>query len=177
MARFLFNLIAFQIGWFACVWAGARGLPWVGTGIALAIVALHLYGLPRPRAELVLILLVGVLGLLLDSAPVAFGLIDYASGTFYQGLAPNWIVAMWLLFATLLNVSLYWLRGRLVLGALLGALGAPLAYYAGARLGGADFAEPVWQGLALLALNWALAMPLMLVMARRFDGTVVGTGR
>lgn len=172
----LLNLLAFQIGWFACVLAAAPGLPWLGTGTALLIVAWHTLRLPAPAAELRLVAGVGVLGLLLDSLPVLTGLIDYASGTLIAGLPPHWIVAMWLLFATLPNISLRWLAGRPALAALLGALGGPLAYYGGVALGAARFSEPIWQPLALLAINWAIAMPLIMALATRHDGTAE-TGR
>jgi hypothetical protein len=167
----LLNLLAFQIGWFACVLAAARDLPWLGTGIALLIVAWHILRLPAPAAEFRLVLLIGLLGLLLDSLPVLLGLIDYASGTLVAGLPPHWIVAMWLLFATLPNISLRWLAERPALAALLGALGGPLAYYAGVALGAAQFNAPLWQPLTLLAINWAIAMPLIMMLAARHDGT------
>jgi hypothetical protein len=172
----LLNLLAFQIGWFACVLTAARDLPWLGTGIALLIVAWHVRRLPDPPAELRLVFLIGLLGLLLDSLPVLLGLIDYASGMLIAGLPPHWIVAMWLLFATLPNISLRWLAGRPALAALLGALGGPLAYYAGVALGAAQFSAPLWQPLTLLAVNWAIAMPLIMMLAVRHDGTAE-TGR
>lgn len=172
----LLNLLAFQIGWFACVLAAARDLPWLGTAIALLIVAWHVRRLPEPVIEFRLVLLIGLLGLLLDSLPVLLGLIDYASGTLIAGLPPHWIVAMWLLFATLPNISLRWLAGRPALAALLGALGGPLAYYAGVALGAAQFSAPPWQPLALLAINWAIAMPLIMMLAAHHDGTAE-TGR
>ena len=45
------------------------------------------------------------------------------------------MVALWAAFATTLNVSLRALRQRYLLSAVLAAVGAPLAYYAGARAG------------------------------------------
>lgn len=83
---------------------------------------------------------------------------------------------MWLLFATLPNISLRWLAGRPALAALLGALGGPSAYYGGVALGAARFSEPIWQPLVLLAINWAIAMPLIMALATRHDGTAE-TGR
>jgi len=163
------NFIFFQIGWFACVLGGANGMPWLGvvmTGLALAF---HLWQAAQPRLELILALLAGGLGGLLDSLPVALGWLTYTSGMFLTGAAPSWIIAMWMLFATTLNVSLRWLKGRYVLAALLGAAAGPLAYYAGAKLGGVTLLEPA-AALSLLALIWAVAMPTLLALASRFDG-------
>jgi hypothetical protein len=57
-------------------------------------------------------------------------------------LAPVWIIAMWAGFATLLHVALRWLLPHRWLAALLGAVGGPLAYYAGMRLGAVNFPDP-----------------------------------
>jgi hypothetical protein len=46
----LANFILFPIGWFACVLCvlgAAHDRPWLGTGIALAIVGLHVGRAPR----------------------------------------------------------------------------------------------------------------------------------
>ena len=111
----LANFLVFQIGWFACVLGGANGLPWVGTGIALAIVAWHLTRAVRPKQELLLVLSAAAIGALFDSLLVALGWLAYPSGTLIAGTAPHWIVALWMLFAITLNLSLAWLKRRLLI--------------------------------------------------------------
>jgi hypothetical protein len=76
---------------------------------------------------------------------------------------------MWVLFASTLNVSLRWLRGRWIVAALLGATAGPLAYYAGAKLGGVVIAEPL-PGFIALAAGWASFMPLLIKLSSRLDG-------
>ena len=164
------NIFSFYLGWFACVLAAARDLPWVGTAVALLLITLHLWRRAWPAPELRLILLSGVVGLALDSLPVALGLVDYPSGTVVVNFAPYWIVALWMLFATTLNSSLRWLQGRPLLAALLGAVAGPLAYYSGAQLGGMALLEPL-PALLVLALGWSLALPLLLSWITRGDGT------
>jgi hypothetical protein len=56
-----------------------------------------------------------------------------------------------------------------VIAALLGAAGAPLAYYAGARLGALDLVSPA-PALVAIALGWAVATPALMLAARRLDG-------
>ena len=167
----LVNFVAFQLGWFACVLGAAHGMPWAGTGVALAIVVWHLVRARRPGAELALVLFAAGIGALWDSGLAALGWIRYPSGVLIEGAAPHWIVALWMLFATTLNVSLGWLKRNLALGAAFGALGGPLAYLGGAKLGALTF---VAQGpaLAALALGWAVLTPLLLIVARRYDGFV-----
>ncbi|MGB7931118.1 MAG: DUF2878 domain-containing protein, partial [Gammaproteobacteria bacterium] len=81
----------------------------------------------------------------------------------------HWIVAMWVLFASTLNVSLRWLRGRWMLATLLGAVAGPLAYYAGAKLGGVVITEPL-PAFTALAAGWAAFVPLLIRLSTRFDG-------
>ena len=165
----LINAAAFQLGWFACVLGGANQLPWLGTLVAVLIVSWHLSKAQRPGLEFALLAGVGTLGALWDSLLVAAGWLVYPSGTLMANSAPHWIVAMWVLFASTLNVSLRWLRGRWMLSTALGAIAAPLAYYAGAGLGGVVIPEPL-AAFAALAMGWALFMPLLIRLSTRLDG-------
>ncbi len=165
----LANFILFQVGWFACVLGGANDRPWLGTGIAVAIVAWHVARAGRPRDEMILALISAGIGALADSVLVASGWVRYASGTVVPGAAPVWLVAMWMLFATTLNVSLRWLRRYPFAAVALGAAGGPLAYWGGARLGAMEFVAPV-AATAALGLGWAVLTPLLIRLSRRFDG-------
>ena len=166
----LVNFIIFQIGWFACVLGGANHWPWLGTAVAGALIAVHLWRVAQPRPELTLLLIAGAMGLVFDSLLVTLGLVQFPSGTLIEGMAPHWIIAMWMMFATTLNITFRWLKGRLVLAAVLGAVAGPLAYYAGAELGGVSFSQ-LQTSLLALALVWGIAMPLLMVLSDRFDGT------
>jgi hypothetical protein len=172
----LANFAAFQAGWFASVLGGAHGAPWFGLAVTALVVAWHLGTAARPGIEARLLVLAAVLGASWDSALVALGWIDFASGTLFAGMAPGWIVALWVLFATTLNVSLNWLKGRYWLAAGLGAVAGPLAYYGGAKLGAVGFPEPVL-ALGALSVGWALFMPLLMRLATRFDGIAAEPAR
>jgi len=165
----LANFAAFQLGWFACVLGAAHGMPWVGIGVTALIVAWHLATSAQPGVEARLIVIVAMLGAIWDSVLVALGWIDYASGNTIAGAAPGWIVAMWVLFATTLNVSLHWLKGRDGLAVTFGAVGGPLAFYGGAKLGAVSFPQPL-VALGALAIGWAVFTPLLTRLATRFDG-------
>ena len=172
MKSILINAAIFQLGWLCCVLAGANQLPWLGTATAILIVAWHVLGANDGQKELSLVLIVVGIGAVWDSLLVYAGLLQYPSGTLISGTAPHWIIAMWALFATTLNVSLRWLKNRPLLGALLGAISGPAAYFAGYKLGGVQFPD---MNAALLALagGWAVLMPLVMALSNRFDGKVV----
>lgn len=165
----LANILVFQAGWFATVLGAANGLPWIGPAAALAAVALHLRFAARPGVELRLVLTALGLGLVADSLLLATGWIAYPNGQWLPGAAPYWIGSLWVLFACTLNVSMRWLRGRYVLAAAFGAVGGPLSYLAGSRLGAMTFAEPV-PALTALAIGWAVMMPVLVWLASRLDG-------
>lgn len=162
------NFVAFQIGWFACVLGAAHQAPLVGTGIAVTIVGLHLARATDTVAELKLVLAALAIGIAFDPALVLAGQMAFASGTFFGGTVAPWMLALWMLFAITLNLSLRWLKSRPLLAAVFGGVGGPLAYLAGEKLG----ALQIGSGAALAAIGagWALAMWLLVTLARRFDG-------
>jgi hypothetical protein len=167
--RIISNFMLFQIGWFACVWSAAAHRPWIGVLVTTGVVVIHLLRAPLPQAELKLIMLALVLGLVFDSVLVRQGWIQYSSGIVAPNVAPYWIVALWGLFATLLNVSLRWMRGRWIVAALFGAIGGPAAYYGGLRLGALEFGN--WRAaLVALAIGWAVLTPLLLALSAHFEG-------
>lgn len=167
--KIFLNFIAFQVAWFACVLGGANDRALVGTMVVGAVIGLHLALAQRPLPEALLIAVAAVIGLIWDSWLVALGLMSYPTGNIPPGLAPYWIVAMWALFATSLNLSMAWLKDRPWLAAFFGAVGGPLAYLAGERLGGLQMPDPVL-ALGAQALGWAVLLPMLTGLATRMNG-------
>ncbi|MEY6433397.1 DUF2878 domain-containing protein [Thioalkalicoccus limnaeus] len=163
------NMIAFQIGWFASVIGGAQHWPWLGVCVVALVAAVHLGRAVRPGIEALLLLTATMIGTLWEGLLVGFGLIRYPSGLFADWLPPIWIVALWVVFASTLNVSLRWLRGRWRLAMVMGAIGGPMAFAAGERLGAATFPDPVLS-LTVIGAGWALMTPLLVWLAERLDG-------
>ena len=165
----LINISAFKIGWLSSVVGGAQQMPWLGPAVVFAAVAIHLLRAQRPSSELILIISCGLIGAFFDSLLVAAGWVTFPSGMFSETLAPYWIITMWMLFATTLNLSMRWMRGRTWLAVLFGFFGGPLAYYAGHRIGGIVFVDQV-AALAMLAIGWATLMPLLVRLGESLDG-------
>jgi Protein of unknown function (DUF2878) len=163
------NALLFQLGWLACVLGAAHGRPWIGPLAAVPIIAWHLARAGRPRPELALIAGAILLGTLFETLLVQSGWVRFSAGALIEGTAPCWMVALWAIFATTLNVSLRALRAHPGFAAILGAIGGPFAYFSGARLGALSFAA-AGPALGAIALGWAVLTPLMLLAARRFDG-------
>jgi hypothetical protein len=166
MIRKIFNYIGMQLGWLACAVGAARGFPWVGPLVVLVYLVLHLIWSPSRKREFYFILIVGFLGMWVDSFKKASGLLTYASDISLAWLAPPWITAMWLLFATSLNATLSWLQGRPLIAALLGTIFGPLSYVTGQRLGAVKFVGDFWLTVGILAIIWGIAVPSMAWFAR-----------
>ena len=163
------NFVAFQAGWFACVLGAARGWPLVGPLVALAILAPMAWTAASPRGFVLLLAVGAAVGFCWDSTLSALGLMQFTGGRLAP-LAPLWIVALWMLFASTCNRSLRWLQASLPLAVLLAVVAAPLSYLAGARLGALQLPRPA-AGLVAQAIGWAVILPVLLRVARRLDAT------
>ncbi len=165
--RWLLNLVVFQTAWVATVLGAARGLAWIGPAAVAAAVALHLWLTPTRAAEARLIALALILGLAVEHSLLWAGLIRYQDSPVW---VPLWMLALWPLFATTLNVSLAWFKTRLLAAGLFAAVAGPLAYWGGASLGAIGLPQPS-TGLLTLAAIWAVAFPGLLVTARNLEYT------
>ncbi|AFJ89723.1 MULTISPECIES: DUF2878 domain-containing protein [Burkholderia] len=169
-----------QIGWLVCVMSAAAQRPWWGCAYALIATAGHLTFAQRPSSEARLVVTIAASGWVWDSAVVHAGLLEYPNGVVLNGSAPYWLAALWALFAIQLNTVLRWLRQRPLIAALVGAIGGPASYRAGAALGAVHVNEPT-TALVVIAAGWALILPAAIAIAARWDGVTapvrIGNGR
>ncbi|MEO5924946.1 MAG: DUF2878 domain-containing protein [Bryobacteraceae bacterium] len=158
------NFVAFQIGWFAAVLGAGTGRPWLGVVVVPLVLLLAMRMSADSRGELRLALSAAALGFVVDTLLIVSGVfLPIAYATPYP-LSPLWMVMLWVNQATTLNFCMSWLRGRYAIGALFGAIGGPLAYLAGAKLGAA--AIPSSGELIVLAIVWMVAFPALLALNR-----------
>lgn len=169
MARKIFNIVAFEAGWFACAFSTAKGFPIFGVAVIALLAALHLALAPSRSSEAKLLALVGGIGVLADAALIAIGAFRLDPNLVPPLMIPLWSFAFHLNFATTLRTSLSWLTRRPLLSAILGGLGGPLAFEAGRRLHAIEFSDSAWTSLALLALAWAFLTPVYFALSIRLN--------
>ncbi|PWB31392.1 DUF2878 domain-containing protein [Pseudomonas sp. SDI] len=157
--RLLLNAGLFQLGWFACVLGAQRPLLLL---LALVCLGVHLAWLAEPR-EWRLLLGVSLIGWLLDSALLQLGLFDFHRP---GPLLPAWLALLWPLFASTLRHSLAWSARPWWRASLFGALGGPLSYWAGSQLAGVGLPLGTSTSMLVLALLWALLLPLLQRLSR-----------
>jgi hypothetical protein len=160
----LLNFGLFQVVWFVTVLGAARGDAWIGPMAVLLFAAVHLAMVHDRGRELAYLVAVGLTGTVLDSVLMALGVTGYAAtpASWPTFLVPPWIVGCWVAFAMLPRFSLSWAARWPLVAAVLGAVGGPLSFYAGLRLGAARFHPVPLVTWIVLGLEYAFLLPLML---------------
>ena len=161
------NFLLFQGGWFICVLGAAGGHPLLAALAGLVPVLVHLALVRQPGREARLLLAALALGLVIDSLHLHTGILRFPAGGPFPALPPPWLLVLWLQFSTALHFSLAWLSGRPLVALAFGAIGGPLAYWAGVRLGAAGFGPDLGRSLVQIGIGWALAMVVLLAASTR----------
>lgn len=159
------NVVAFQIGWFTCVWGAGSGRSWLGPVVVLGFLSAHLWLTSHRRHLLGVVLTVGLIGIFLDSTLGYLGILVFRDSPLSTWFCPPWLIALWFIFATTLTNALSWLSGRDGWAAVLGGSVGPVSYYAGSRLGALELGSNLWVNLGVLAAVWAVLLPVLMRVA------------
>ncbi|QKK02141.1 MAG: DUF2878 domain-containing protein [Pseudomonadota bacterium] len=167
---FWMNQGFFQAAWPACVIGAAWGVAgWTGPLVVGAMALWQLQPKRRHDGDLKMVLICLLLGFLIDSIWVRSGLLAYAMPWPSDSFAPFWILLLWVALALVINHSMRLFRHRLRLIAVLGGIGSPMSYWAGARFGAVEWLAPAWQVVLAVGLSWALLLPLLFWLSDRLD--------
>lgn len=166
--RLIIDIVGFQASWWAAA-LGAGAGNWVpGSVVGGAVLLLQVMAAKVRTATIATVLAALGLGLVLEAALIAAGLVRYGATWPMTGLPPVWLLTLWMVFATCIEATLRMLGDRALLkGALLGAVIAPPTYWAGEGFAALSLAEPKWPALAAIGMAWAIATPVMLAVYRR----------
>lgn len=164
MRRTVLLVLASQGAWAVCVVGATSRRPWVGPVVVATLLGVRIATEPHKAAFLRTVLGALFIGVTLDGLLAMAGVLVFPHGTMSHMPIPSWLVALWANFVLTLD-ALQWLASRRVLASALGALGGPLAYLAGARLGAVTLGPTVAEAVAAVALEWAVALPLLLWLA------------
>ena len=166
--KFWACLIGYQLVWFCAVIGAEHGLAWPGVVGMLIYASIQLGLLRNYRTDLSLMAAAIVMGCVVDGGLAYSGLARYGAAWPSATFAPVWILDLWATFSMTFTVSLAYLQKRLWIAVLFGAIGGPLAYMSASRgFHVVDFAVPAWRGLLFLGAGWALATPMLALIARR----------
>jgi hypothetical protein len=158
------NFIIFQACWFACVMGAAKNLGWLGPLLVLITVPLQIHLLTENhRAEILFAIICGISGSLLETLMIVANVYSPVDQVWGQ-VCPPWMAALWFNFAMLVSISLAWLKGKYAAAAILGGLAGPVAYWGGEKLGALKVAATFNMGYMILAVMWAIALPLLVYL-------------
>lgn len=166
----LLNYLFYQAGWFGCVLGAAAGRPWPAFLLAAALVGAHLWLSADRAREFRRVGLAVAVGALVEIVQIAAGTYRFTSGTVIAALPPPWLLIMWAQMATTFDFSLRPIVSRPAAAMAFGAMGGPLAFMAGERLGAVTLQRPLAPGLLLLSACWAIAMAVIAVAEPRRAG-------
>ena len=135
------NLLGYQVAWLITVTGASHGKVWPAWLASSVLCFGHLATSSWRGLDVRLIALSALLGSILDGCLVSTGILQYSTPSPAVPIVgtPLWIVALWIAFSTTLTRSLGWLRGRMGLTVIFGAVGGPLAYLAAARGWAVDY--------------------------------------
>ena len=170
--RPLAELAGFQLVWLACAVGAARGYSDPGLLAAGLYLVAQLAANHWSRTMCLTVLAAGMTGFAAESMLVALGFVRYTAAWPSESLAPAWIVGLWLAFATTLETLRRLIGARpLLKSALLGAIVAPIAYLAAARIGALSLPESSVPSCLAIAATWGLALPLLMAIQMRVTAT------
>ncbi|MBZ0265439.1 DUF2878 domain-containing protein [bacterium] len=164
------NAVGFNLAWWGCIFGVKWQMPYLGPVLMLLFLLIHFKTIGRGKREILFVMLAGLLGTVVDSLKATTGLVGYAGGygSLYW-LAPLWITAMWTGFAALLHHSLGWLKGRLLVAFIMGAVFGPLSYLTGIKFEVLQFGQGKTLSIFILAVVWGLAIPFLYFLSERMN--------
>ncbi|MEM7253532.1 MAG: DUF2878 domain-containing protein [Pseudomonadota bacterium] len=160
------NLIAFNLCWLANVLGAAKGYPWLGPMVTAVWVVIHFAVLDvRHQTNWRLVAVAAGFGYVADSLLVLSGHLAFTDVASLGYPSAVWMVALWIAFACTLDHSMQWLQRKWWLPPVFGAIGGPLAYFGGERLGALMPLAPL--DLAWVGLVWLVGLPLLVALSKR----------
>jgi len=161
----IFNIIGFNIVWWSCVLGAVYHYPYIGPTLCLFFIFIHVKYIAINNTELRLIIYTSIVGTLVDTSFIMTNLLHYEGGYGENILiAPLWITSMWAGFATCINHSMGWLKGKNFVGFILGVIFGPLAYITGEKFNVINFNSSIELTITTLALVWGIAIIAIYIM-------------
>ncbi|MDI3324105.1 DUF2878 domain-containing protein [Pontibacterium granulatum] len=159
---FWVNLVGFQMVW----WLSILGRDTTQSIIFLLLV-IHLMLHARPRHELKVVIICGILGYAIDTALTYAGVFvfkEHGGGVY---LPPLWLLLLWFGFSATLRQSLVFFVDKLPLASVCGAIAGSLTYLAAVNLGAVQLGYSTHTSAYLIAVIWAILFPFLVWLSDR----------
>jgi len=171
----LINMVWMQTLWFVSVVGAAYSLTWPAFLWFVFFATWQLQITHRQKTDIQLMLVSILIGVILDSAWIKLGWIQFSNPGPLSFIAPPWIIILWSGLGLTINHSLAWLQNRLFFAGFIAGIISPFSYLAAQRLGALQILLDSWTWVFGLALGWALAIPLLLWLANQLTQVIEET--
>lgn len=170
------NVIAFMITSFSCYQGAQRGGIWLGLGpVTLAVhIGLFLPVTPRKLIRSGIALMVGVSGFLLETVLIAVNVYTVQATSRWvipAPLCPEWILVLWMNFGFMLYVYRGFLTQKPWVAPLTGTVFSLIIMGNASRMGLIIFESPMVLKYLIIAVCWAVIVPLQACLANRVANT------
>ncbi len=167
------NMLLFQSLWLAAVIGSAKGYLWPCILLLLVLVSWQLSPKRRKDSDLRLFLVAIMMGFIVDTIWVQFGVMKFTNPMPLSQFAPIWILALWGGLALTVNHSMAWLKKHPLLPATMGIISAPLCYFGGLRLNAVDYLMSFWTVSLCLSLAWSIALTILVKISEPTDSKIL----
>jgi hypothetical protein len=167
--------IIYQIMWFVLVISAGRPASMLAIPSTLMLVGLLLLLYSNNlKLDLVFIASAALLGFASDSILIGIGILEPVRSIMPAPFAPLWLASIWIIFVLFLRISLKSLQKRPLLQFIIGAVGGPLAYWSGTRLGALALHDHLPLTFIIMAGVWALICRSLFLLSARLSGETNG---
>ena len=150
-----FNFALFASGWGICLTFSNSGVILL---FSLLIVITHLTLIGSWQQEKQVLLVTLLLGCAVDSFMGNLGLLEYPTE---NRLLPMWMGCVWLVLGITVNHAMTIFKARKIMLSITGFLFAPAHYYLATLKPDLSLSTPVWKTLTIMAVIWAIMLPLL----------------
>lgn len=168
---FKLNSVAFIATAASCYQGAMKGMPWLGYAAFFIHVILFLPLTELKQKRLLLAIIVGAVGLMMDTGLYLTGVYSVKDSTRWvlpAPFCPDWIFVLWLNFGFMLYIYWLMLRRSYVIGSVIGIIFAIIIYGNAERNGLLLLKSPLIVSLSIIAFLWALAIPVFTKIAIKF---------
>jgi len=159
------NSLGYYIAWLSLIMLPQQDKAMLAYTISGTYIVIHFLLSKHKKIDLLLLILFPIIGMIVDGTLTKLGIFQFSTTTPYIPI-PFWLLLIWAIFSLLLNQSLLWLQRKPKIAIIMGALSAPLSYYAGYKLGAVNYADPI-QTLGTISIIWAILLPILCLMNKR----------
>lgn len=159
----------YKIVWLCCVLGGGvYGYPFTA-GLPIVVWTLLWIAQADDKGVFYTSLVALLYGTIADGLLVAFDVMNFASSAQTKTPSPIWMMALWFGFGSIYKTSLGFLKQRVILLSIIGAIGGPMAYLGGANMNAVEIASSKTLFMLFIGLEWAVALPLLMWSTHRFS--------